>query len=89
MMMTTELRILSVKERACFSGESVRNKSTGKIQDPAGIHTQDLLNARQTLLPLKPHGAPGKETEDKLHKQCCLSLIPRLSQLSRESLGTR
>ena len=32
--------------------ERVRNKSTEKKPDPAGIRTQDLLNASQTLLPL-------------------------------------
>ena len=32
--------------------ERVRNKSTEKIQDPAGIRTQDLLNTSQMLLPL-------------------------------------
>ena len=36
-----------------FSGERVRNKPTEKIQDPAGIHTQDLLNARSDTLTTK------------------------------------
>ena len=32
--------------------ERVRNKSMGKIRDPAGIRTEDLLNTSQILLPL-------------------------------------
>ena len=35
-----------------FFAERVKNKSTGKMWDPAGIRTQDLLNITQTLLPL-------------------------------------
>ena len=37
--------------------ERVRNKSMEKIQDPAGIRTQDLLNTSQMLLPLS-HSDP-------------------------------
>ena len=42
-------------------------KSMGKIRDPAGIRTQDLLNTSQMLLPATR--TPGKRAEDKLHKQ--------------------
>ena len=35
-----------------FCAERVRNKSTKKVWDPAGIRTEDLLSTSQTLLPL-------------------------------------
>ena len=41
--------------------ERVRNKSTEKIQDPAGIRTQDLLNTSQTLLPLSHSTNRGRK----------------------------
>ena len=51
-----------------FFAERVRNKSTEKIRDLAGIRTQDLLNTSQTLLQLS-HLDPWQDAEDKLHKQ--------------------
>ena len=55
--------------------ERVRNKSTEKIQDPAEIRTQDLLNTSQTLLPLSHLDPWQRGVEDKSHKQ--LSMLHR------------
>ena len=41
--------------------ERVRNKSTNKIRDPAGIRTQDLLNTRADTLTIKPLGPLAEE----------------------------
>ena len=44
---SSEVRTLAVQARGDDAFvERVRNKSTEKIRDPAGIRTQDLLNTR-------------------------------------------
>ena len=64
--------------------ERVRNKSMEKIQDPAGIRTQDLLNTSQTLLPSQQKQRPG--AEDKLHKQHCLEASAKFQLKKHHSI---
>ena len=64
------LLVTTVSAHKCWIGEWEINQRK-KIQDPAGIWTQNLLNTSQTLLPLS-HWTLRRGAEDKLHKQHCL-----------------
>ena len=54
--------------------ERLRNKSTEKIRDPAGIQTQDLLNTRQTLLLSDVERVRISWISAEAFRRCCLCL---------------
>ena len=54
--------------------ERLRNKSTEKLQDPAAIQTQDLLNTSQTLLLSDVERVRISWNLAEAFRRCCLCL---------------